>query len=69
MSQDQLDVLKARSLSLKAQIAVLEARLSRMIFRAPFAGTLGIYTQRLGDLDALWRGANYPDRPQPCSLD
>ena len=29
ISQDQLDVLKARSLSLKAQIAVLDARLSR----------------------------------------
>ena len=50
ISQDQLDVLKARSLSLKAQIAVLDARLSRMTFRAPFKGTLGIYPQRLGDL-------------------
>ena len=50
VSQDQLDTLKARSLSLKAQIAVLEARLSRMTVRAPFTGTLGIYPQRLGDL-------------------
>ena len=50
ISQDQLDTLKARSLSLKAQIAVLEARLSRMTVRAPFEGTLGIYPQRLGDL-------------------
>ena len=36
ISQDQLDTLKARSLSLKAQIAVLDARLSRMTVRAPF---------------------------------
>lgn len=50
ISQDQLDTLKARSLSLKAQIAVLDARLSRMTVRAPFKGTLGIYPQRLGDL-------------------
>jgi len=50
VSQDQLDTLKARSLSLKAQIAVLEARLSRMTVRAPFTGALGIYPQRLGDL-------------------
>ena len=47
VSQDQLDVLKARKLSLKAQISVLDARLSRMTVRAPFKGTLGIYTQRL----------------------
>ena len=50
VSQDQLDILKARKLSLSAQIAVLEARLSRMTVRAPFAGTMGIYTQRVGDL-------------------
>ena len=50
ISQDQLDTLKARSLSLKAQIAVLDARLSRMTVRAPFKGTLGIYPQRPGDL-------------------
>ena len=50
ISQDQLDTLKARSLSLTAQIAVLEARLSRMTVRAPFTGSLGIYPQRLGDL-------------------
>lgn len=50
VSQDQLDTLSARSLSLKAQIAVLDARLSRMTVRAPFRGTLGIYPQRLGDL-------------------
>ncbi len=50
ISQDQLDTLKARSLSLKAQIAVLDARLSRMTVRAPFTGSLGIYAQRLGDL-------------------
>ena len=50
VSQDQLDVLKARKSSLSAQIAVLQARLSRMTVRAPFAGTMGIYTQRVGDL-------------------
>jgi len=50
VSQDQLDILKARKLSLTAQIAVLEARLSRMTVRAPFAGTMGIYTQRVGYL-------------------
>ncbi|MDG2460718.1 MAG: efflux RND transporter periplasmic adaptor subunit [Luminiphilus sp.] len=50
VSADQLDTLKARSLSLQAQIAVLDARLSRMTVRAPFTGTLGIYPQRLGDL-------------------
>ena len=50
VSQDQLDVLKARSLSLTAQIAVLDARLTRMTVRAPFTGSLGIYAQRLGDL-------------------
>ena len=42
VSQDQLDTLSARSLSLKAQIAMLEARLSRMTVRAPFTGKLGI---------------------------
>ena len=50
VSQDQLDILKARKLSLSAQIAVLQARLSRMTVRAPFAGMMGIYTQRVGDL-------------------
>ena len=50
VSQDQLDILKARKLSLSAQIAVLEARLSRMTVSAPFAGTMGIYSQRVGDL-------------------
>jgi membrane fusion protein (multidrug efflux system) len=50
VSKDQLDILKARKLSLSAQISVLEARLSRMTVRAPFAGTMGIYTQRVGDL-------------------
>ena len=50
MSQDQLDVLKARKLSLSAQISVLDARLSRMTVRAPFKGTMGIYPQRVGDL-------------------
>ena len=50
VSQDQLDILKARKQSLSAQISVLEARLSRMTVRAPFAGTMGIYTQRVGDL-------------------
>ena len=50
VSQNQLDILKARKLSLTAQIAVLRARLSRMTVRAPFAGTMGIYTQRVGDL-------------------
>jgi membrane fusion protein (multidrug efflux system) len=50
VSQDQLDILKARKTSLSAQIAVLEARLSRMTVRAPFAGTMGIYSQRVGDL-------------------
>lgn len=50
VSQDQLDTLKARSLSLEAQIAVLDARLSRMTVRAPFTGSLGIYPQRSGDL-------------------
>lgn len=50
VSQDQLDTLQARSLSLKAQIAVLNARLSRMTVRAPFTGSLGIYPQRPGDL-------------------
>ena len=50
VSQVKLDVLKARKLSLSAQIAVLKARLSRMTVRAPFAGTMGIYSQRVGDL-------------------
>jgi len=50
VSQDQLDILKARKLSLRAQIAVMEARLSRMTVRAPFAGTMGIYSHRIGDL-------------------
>ncbi len=50
VSQDQLDILKARKLSLTAQIAALRARLSRMNVLAPFAGTMGIYTQRVGDL-------------------
>ena len=50
VSQDQLDILKARKLALSAQIAVSQARLSRMTVRAPFAGTMGIYSQRVGDL-------------------
>ncbi len=49
-SQDQLDTLEARDLSLKAQIAATEAQISRLSMRAPFAGKLGIYTQSLGDL-------------------
>ncbi len=50
VSRDQLDTLTAQTLSLTAQIAVLNARLSRMTVRAPFTGTLGIYPQRVGDL-------------------
>ena len=50
VSRDQLDTLTAQTLSLTAQIAVLEARLSRTTVRAPFTGTLGIYPQRVGDL-------------------
>jgi membrane fusion protein (multidrug efflux system) len=49
-SQDQLDTLEARELSLKAQIAATEARISRLALRAPFTGKLGIYTQSVGDL-------------------
>jgi membrane fusion protein, multidrug efflux system len=49
-SQDQLDTLEARDLSLKAQIAATQAQISRLTLRAPFAGKLGIYTQSLGDL-------------------
>ena len=49
-SQDQLDTLEARDLSLKAQIAATQAQISRLALRAPFAGRLGIYTQSLGDL-------------------
>lgn len=49
-SQDQLDTLLARSQSLKAQIASLDARISRMTIRAPFTGRLGIYTQSVGEL-------------------
>lgn len=49
-SQDQLDTLEARELSLKAQIAATEAQISRLTMRAPFAGKLGIYTQSVGDL-------------------
>ena len=49
-SQDQLDTLEARDLSLKAQIAATQAQISRLALRAPFAGKLGIYTQYLGDL-------------------
>ena len=49
-SQDQLDTLEARDLSLKAQIAATQAQISRLALRAPFAGKLGIYTQSLGDL-------------------
>ena len=49
-SQDQLDTLEARDLSLKAQIAATQAQISRLTLRAPFAGKLGIYNQSLGDL-------------------
>ena len=49
-SQDQLDTLEARDLSLKAQIAATQAQISRLALRAPFAGKLGIYTKSLGDL-------------------
>ncbi len=47
---DELDVLHSRLKSLKAQILVLDARLSRMTVRAPFEGTLGVYTQQPGEL-------------------
>ena len=50
VSQDELDILKARKLSLIARIAALDAKLSRMSVRAPFTGVLGVYSQRLGDL-------------------
>ena len=50
VSRDRLDTLTAQTLSLTAQIAVLNARLSRTTVRAPFTGTLGIYPQRVGDL-------------------
>lgn len=50
ISEDQMDALRARNLSLTAQIAVLNARLSRMTVTTPFAGRLGVYSQRLGDL-------------------
>ena len=53
VSRDQLDTLTAQTLSLTAQIAVVEARLSRTTVRAPFTGTLGIYPQRVGDLMRL----------------
>jgi membrane fusion protein (multidrug efflux system) len=49
-SQDQLDTLLARSQSLTSQIAGLDAQISRMTIRAPFAGRLGIYAQSVGDL-------------------
>ena len=50
VSEDELDILRARRLSLGARIAALNAKLSRMSVRAPFAGKLGVYSQRLGDL-------------------
>ena len=50
VSQDQVDTLNAKFQSLEAQVAVLDARLSKMIVLAPFEGTLGIYRQRPGDL-------------------
>ncbi|EED35045.1 hypothetical protein NOR51B_987 [Luminiphilus syltensis NOR5-1B] len=49
-SQDQFDTLMARSQSLQAQGAALEARMRRLVIRASFAGRLGIYTQSVGDI-------------------
>ena len=49
-SQDQLDTLVARHQSLRAQIAAIDAQLSRLTIYAPFDGRLGIYVQSVGDL-------------------
>ena len=49
-SQDQLDTLLARNQSLRAQIAAVEAQLTRLTVYAPFDGRLGIYTATVGDL-------------------
>ena len=49
-SQDQLDTLVARHQSLRAQIAAVDAQLSRQTIYAPFEGRLGIYSQAIGDL-------------------
>jgi membrane fusion protein (multidrug efflux system) len=49
-SQDQLDTLLARAQSLSAQIAALDAQITRLTLRAPFTGRLGIYQQSVGDL-------------------
>lgn len=49
-SQDQLDTLLARGKSLRAQMAALDAQLSRMTVRAPFTGQLGIYDLSVGEL-------------------
>ena len=50
VSQNEVDILRARKLSLDAQVAALNAKLSRMSVHAPFTGKLGVYSQRLGDL-------------------
>ena len=50
VSQNELDILRARKLSLDAQIAALNAKLSRMSVHAPFTG-IGLLTT-LGDLMA-----------------
>lgn len=49
-SQDQLDTLLSRAQSLKAQVAAIEAQISKLTVRAPFDGRLGIYQQSVGDL-------------------
>mgnify|MGYP002620884772 CR=1 FL=1 len=50
IAQDEIDVQQARLNALDAQIRAIDARLTRLILRAPFDGRMGIYTHVKGDM-------------------
>ena len=49
-SKDQLDRAKADLSTARAEREALKRTIEKKTLRAPFAGTMGIYTQRVGDL-------------------
>ena len=50
IAQGDIDVQEARLSALNAQIRAIDAQLTRLTIRAPFAGRMGIYTHVVGDM-------------------
>ena len=50
IAQGDIDVQEARLSALNAQIKAIDAQLTRLTIRAPFAGRIGIYTHVVGDM-------------------